>query len=111
MWPCMCTASVKLTSRYCSKTFTSSELKLFQEQERVMSSCWAEAICSGRFKEVLETQDETDPLECGFCSASFAQQGLHCSGCPRVKKGKNEVLKSRFFSWGMVVLEIGYCYF
>lgn len=42
-------------------------------------------------------QGRQDPLECGFCITPFALQGLHCSVCPRVKKGKNEVLKSRLY--------------
>lgn len=70
-----------------------------------MSSCWAEATCSRRFKEVLEMQDRQTHLN--VVSASFALRRLHCSVCPRVKKGKNEVLKSRLYweclCWKLVI--------
>lgn len=48
-----------------------------------------------------------DPLECVFCIATSALQGLRRLLCPRVKKGKNYVLKSRLFSgclcWRLVI--------
>lgn len=89
MWLCMCTASVKLISHYWSKIYTSFWVEIFLGTRHVMSSCWAWAICSGRFKEVLEKQDKQahlNPHPGWVCLASFTLQGLHCSMSQGEKK-------------------------
>lgn len=53
---------------------------------------------SGRFKAVLEMQGRQTHLNVVSALLSLLCGGCtHCSMCPRVKKGKKEVLKSRLY--------------